>query len=129
LLLDDAGIPRLSPGASRRRTQQEARVLTSTTNVIEGRPVREYLGVVSGETILGANVFRDIGAQIRNITGGRAAGYEKELRNGRESALAEMQEEAQKLGADAVIGVDIDYETVGGSMLMVTASGTAVKLG
>ena len=104
-------------------------MLVTTTNVVEGRPVREYLGVVAGETILGANVFRDIGAQIRNITGGRAAGYEKELRNGRDSAIEEMRQEAEKLGADAVIGVDIDYETVGGSMLMVTASGTAVKLG
>jgi uncharacterized protein YbjQ (UPF0145 family) len=104
-------------------------VLVTTTNVVEGRQVSEYLGVVAGETILGANVFRDIGAQIRNITGGRAAGYEKELRNGRDSAIEEMVQEAQKLGADAVIGVDIDYETVGGSMLMVTAAGTAVKLG
>jgi uncharacterized protein YbjQ (UPF0145 family) len=103
-------------------------MLISTTNIIEGRPVREYLGVVAGETILGANVFRDIGAQIRNITGGRAAGYEKELRSGRDSAIAEMQAAGEQLGADAVIGVDIDYETVGGSMLMVTASGTAVKL-
>ena len=104
-------------------------MLVTTTNVVEGRAVREYLGVVAGETILGANVFRDIGAQIRNITGGRAAGYEKELRNGRDSAIREMVEQAQQLGADAVIGVDIDYETVGGSMLMVTAAGTAVKLG
>jgi uncharacterized protein YbjQ (UPF0145 family) len=110
-------------------TTKGAQMLISTTNVIEGRPVREYLGVVAGETILGANVFRDIGAQIRNITGGRASGYEKELRSGRDSAIAEMQDAAQQLGADAVIGVDIDYETVGDSMLMVTASGTAVKLG
>ncbi len=104
-------------------------VLVTTTNVVEGRAVREYLGVVAGETILGANVFRDIGAQIRNITGGRAAGYEKELRSGRDAAIDEMLQEALKLGADAVIGVDIDYETVGSSMLMVTAAGTAVKLG
>jgi uncharacterized protein YbjQ (UPF0145 family) len=104
-------------------------MIVSTTTAIEGRPVREYLGVVSGETILGANVFRDIGAQIRNITGGRAAGYEKELRKARETAIAEMEAQATELGADAVIGVDIDYETVGGSMLMVTAAGTAVKLG
>src|SRR5581483_1277750 len=101
-------------------------MLITTTAVVEGRPVREDLGVVAGETILGANVFRDIGAQIRNLTGGRAAGYEKELRRGRESAIEEMAEE---LGADAILGVDIDYETVGGTMLMVTASGTAVKLG
>ena len=104
-------------------------MLVSTTTAIEGRPVREYLGVVAGETILGANIFRDIGAQFRNITGGRASGYEKELRRGRDEALSEMTQAATELGADAIIGVDIDYETVGGSMLMVTASGTAVKLG
>lgn len=104
-------------------------MLVSTTTAIEGRPVREYLGVVAGETILGANIFRDIGAQFRNITGGRASGYEKELRRGRDEALSEMTQAATELGADAIIGVDIDYETVGGSMLMVTVSGTAVKLG
>lgn len=104
-------------------------MLVSTTTIIEGRPVQQYLGVVAGETILGANVFRDIGAQIRNITGGRAAGYEKELRKARETAIGEMTAAATELGADAILGVDIDYETVGGSMLMVTASGTAVKLG
>ena len=103
-------------------------MLVTTTNVIEGRAVAQYLGVVAGETVLGANVFRDIGAQFRNITGGRASGYEKELRRGRDEAMSEMQQEAAALGADAVIGVDIDYETVGGSMLMVTVSGTAVKL-
>jgi uncharacterized protein YbjQ (UPF0145 family) len=104
-------------------------MLISTTTAIEGRPVAQYLGVVAGETILGANIFRDIGAQFRNITGGRAVGYEKELRRGRDEAMSEMQQQATELGADAVIGVDIDYETVGGSMLMVTVSGTAVKLG
>jgi uncharacterized protein YbjQ (UPF0145 family) len=104
-------------------------MLVSTTTIIEGRPVQQYLGVVAGETILGANVFRDIGAQIRNITGGRAAGYEKELRKARETAIEEMTAAATELGADAILGVDIDYETVGGSMLMVTASGTAVKIG
>jgi uncharacterized protein YbjQ (UPF0145 family) len=104
-------------------------MLISTTTAIDGRPVAQYLGVVAGETILGANIFRDIGAQFRNITGGRAVGYEKELRRGRDEAMSEMQQQATELGADAVIGVDIDYETVGGSMLMVTVSGTAVKLG
>lgn len=104
-------------------------MLISTTTAIEGRPVSAYLGVVAGETILGANIFRDIGAQIRNITGGRASGYEKELRKGRDEAMSEMTAVATELGADAIIGVDIDYETVGGSMLMVTVSGTAVKLG
>ena len=104
-------------------------MIVTTTTAVESRPVREYLGVVAGETILGANVFRDIGAQIRNITGGRAAGYEKELRKARETAITEMEAQATELGADAIVGVDIDYETVGGSMLMVTAAGTAVKLG
>ena len=104
-------------------------MLISTTTIIEGRPVAQYLAVVAGETILGANIFRDIGALFRNITGGRASGYEKELRRGREEAMSEMQQAAEALGADAILGVDIDYETVGGSMLMVTVSGTAVKLG
>lgn len=103
-------------------------MLITTTTAIEGRPVSGYLGVVVGETILGANIFRDIGAQFRNITGGRVAGYEKELRKARDEAMSEMQQSATELGADAIIGVDIDYETVGGSMLMVTVSGTAVKL-
>ena len=104
-------------------------MIVTTTTAVESRPVREYLGVVAGETILGANVFRDIGAQIRNIAAGRAAGYEKELRKARETAISEMEAQATELGADAIVGVDIDYETVGGSMLMVTAAGTAVKLG
>jgi uncharacterized protein YbjQ (UPF0145 family) len=104
-------------------------MLVTTTTTVEGRPVREYLAVVAGETIMGANVFRDIGAQFRNLTGGRAAGYEKELRTARETAIEEMQHAAAELGADAVVAVDIDYETVGNAMLMVTVSGTAVKLG
>jgi uncharacterized protein YbjQ (UPF0145 family) len=101
----------------------------TTTNAIEGAPVREYLGVVAGETILGVNVFKDIAAGFRNIVGGRSGKYEEELRKGRETALSEMVAQATALGADAIIGVDIDYETVGGQMLMITASGTAVKLG
>ena len=104
-------------------------MLMTTTTSIEGRPVREYLGVVTGESILGANIGRDIGAMFRNVTGGRVSGYEKELRNARDIALKEMEEVAQGLGADAIIGIDIDYETVGGQMLMVTTSGTAVKFG
>jgi uncharacterized protein YbjQ (UPF0145 family) len=102
-------------------------VILTTTNAIEGRPVSEYLGVVTGESILGANIGRDIGAMFRNVTGGRVSGYEKELRNARDIALQEMQEAAQALGAEAIIGIDIDYETVGGQMLMVTSSGTAVR--
>jgi uncharacterized protein YbjQ (UPF0145 family) len=124
------GAPENRDGGGRDRNSMKGRaMLISTTTAIEGRPVAQYLGVVAGETILGANIFRDIGAQFRNITGGRATGYEKELRRGREEAMGEMQQEATALGADAIIGIDIDYETVGGSMLMVTVSGTAVKLG
>ncbi len=106
-------------------------MIVSTTPAIEGRPVRDYLGVVAGEAILGANIFRDIFAGIRDIVGGRSGSYEKVLREARESALREMQEEARKLGADAVVGIDYDYETLGanGSMLMVAVSGTAVRLG
>jgi uncharacterized protein YbjQ (UPF0145 family) len=106
-------------------------MLTSTTTIIEGRPVREYLGVVTGEVIVGANIFKDLFAGIRDIVGGRSGSYESTLRDARQTALKELQEEARALGADAVIGVDLDYEVLGqgGSMLMVSASGTAVKLG
>ena len=103
-------------------------MLVTTTNTVDGQPVREYLGVVTGEAILGANVFKDIGASFRDVFGGRAGSYENELRKARDTALEEMTAEASQLGATAVIGVDIDYETVGGgNMLMVTAAGTAVK--
>lgn len=106
-------------------------MLVSTTPTIEGRPVRDYLGVVAGEAILGANIFRDIFAGVRDVIGGRSGSYEKVLRSAREAALKEMQDEARRLGADAVIGIDYDYETLGanGSMLMVAVSGTAVRLG
>lgn len=103
-------------------------VTVTTTGNIEGRPVREYIGVVAGETILGVNVFKDITAGFRNIVGGRSGKYEEELRKGREIAIEEMKQRASDMGADAVLGVKLDYETVGGQMLMVTASGTAVKL-
>ena len=102
--------------------------IITTTGSIEGRTVADYLGVVAGETILGVNVFKDIAAGFRNIVGGRSGKYEEELRNGRQMALLEMQQSAESLGADAVLGVKIDYETVGGQMLMITAAGTAVKL-
>ena len=106
-------------------------MIVSTTPSIEGRPVRDYLGVVAGEAILGANIFRDVFAGIRDVIGGRSGSYEKVLREAREAALREMQDEARRLGADAVVGVDYDYETLGanGSMLMVAVSGTAVRLG
>ncbi|WP_322795270.1 YbjQ family protein [Tepidiforma sp.] len=104
-------------------------MLLTTTGTIEGRTITEYLGVVAGEVILGVNVFKDIAAGFRNIVGGRSGKYEEELRKGRDGAIAEMLQYAQQLGADAVVGVKLDYETVGGGqMLMITASGTAVKL-
>jgi uncharacterized protein YbjQ (UPF0145 family) len=105
-------------------------MILSTTNTIEGKPVSAYLGIVTGETIIGANIFKDFFASIRDIVGGRSGSYERVLREAKDTALKEMKEEAIKLNANAVIGIDLDYETVGknGGMLMVTASGTAVKL-
>ncbi len=104
--------------------------IVTTTQTVEGSPVRDYLGVVTGEAILGANIFRDVFAGIRDIVGGRSGAYERVLREARDAALAEMTAEAQNRGANAVVGVDLDYETIGdtGSMLMVSASGTAVRL-
>jgi uncharacterized protein YbjQ (UPF0145 family) len=103
-------------------------MLITTTPGIEGRPVTEYLGVVTAQGVLGVNAFKDVGAGMRNIFGGRAKSYENELASGVSDALAEMEQQAAQLGADAVVGVDIDYEAVGNNMLMVSASGTAVKL-
>lgn len=105
-------------------------MLVTTTPSIEGRHITRYYGIVSGETIIGANLFRDFFASIRDIVGGRSGSYEEVLREAKETALREMQEQAAALGANAVIGVDLDYETVGesGSMLMVTAAGTAVSM-
>jgi uncharacterized protein YbjQ (UPF0145 family) len=107
---------------------QETAMLISTTSVLDGKKVSQYLGLVSGEAILGANIFRDVFAGIRDIVGGRSASYEKELRKAKEIAVQEMTEQATALGANAIIGVDLDYETIGkaGGMLMVSASGTAV---
>jgi uncharacterized protein YbjQ (UPF0145 family) len=103
-----------------------------TTPSLEGRRITKYLGLVSGEAILGANIFRDLFAGIRDIVGGRSAAYETELRKAKTIALEEMQDEAEQLGGNAVVGVDLDYETItmgsGGGMLMVSASGTAVQL-
>ncbi len=105
-------------------------MLILTTPTIEGKKIRSYLGLVSGEAIMGADIFKDLFAGIRNIVGGRSAAYEKELRRAKEIALDEMRENAAGLGANAVIGVDLDYETINpgqaGNMLMVSASGTAV---
>ena len=103
-------------------------MLVTTTNTIEGKRISRYFGIVSGETIIGANVFRDFMASIRDFFGGRSGSYEKVLREAKETALQEMQQQAQLMGANAIIGVDLDYETVGESMLMVTAAGTAVLL-
>lgn len=106
-------------------------MIQTTTNTLDGRTVSEYLGVVTGEAILGANIVRDLFAGVRDIVGGRSGAHETELRNAREIALQEMEAEAAARGADAILGIDLDYETVGGqgSMLMVSASGTAVRLG
>lgn len=103
----------------------------TTTPSIEGRPITKYCGIVAGEAILGANLFKDIFAGIRDLVGGRSATYEHELQQARELALQEMQQKAQELGANAVVGVDLDYEVLGQSngMLMVSASGTAVVVG
>jgi uncharacterized protein YbjQ (UPF0145 family) len=103
-------------------------MLLSTTSVLDGTPIVKYHGLVTGEAILGANVFRDFFAGIRDIVGGRSAAYEKELRRAKDLAIQEMVEQATAFGANAIVGIDLDYETVGqgGSMLMVSASGTAV---
>ena len=105
-------------------------MILTTTPHVENRTISEYLGIVTGEAILGANIFKDLFAGIRDIVGGRSGAYEEELRKAREIAFNELGAWANQLGADAVVGIDLDYETVGqGSMLMVTASGTAVRLG
>lgn len=105
-------------------------MILSTTNQLEGRKIREYKGIVFGETIIGANIFKDLFASIRDIVGGRSGTYERVLAEARETSLQEMSQRAQLLGANGVIGIDVDYEVVGqaGSMLMVTCSGTAVIL-
>jgi uncharacterized protein YbjQ (UPF0145 family) len=104
------------------------RMLHTTTSVIEGKKITSYKGLVTGEVILGANIFKDFMAGIRDIVGGRSGSYERTLREARQSAVKEMEEAAAALGANAIVGIDIDYETIGkaGSMLMVSVSGTAV---
>jgi uncharacterized protein YbjQ (UPF0145 family) len=103
-------------------------LILSTTPTLENKKITAYLGIVTGESIIGANLFRDLFAGIRDIVGGRSGSYEQVLREAKDNALSEMEENARQLGALAIVGIDLDYETVGanGSMLMVTASGTAV---
>ena len=103
-------------------------MILTTTPQLEGKPIKEYRGIVTGEAIVGANIFKDFLAGIRDIVGGRSAAYEQELQKAREIAFREIEAAAQKVGGNAVVGVDIDYEVVGqnGSMLMVSVSGTAV---
>ena len=105
-------------------------MILSTTPQIEGHPIREYKGLVTGETIIGANVIKDIKASIKDFFGGRSGSYERVLIEAKETSLKEMTERAQSMGANAIVGIDIDYETVGesGSMLMVATSGTAVVI-
>lgn len=106
-------------------------MLITTTPSVEGQKIEAYLGIVTGEAILGANLFKDIFANIRDLVGGRSADYERELTNARQIALEEMQANASRLGANAIVGVDLDYEVLGAGngMLMVSASGTAVRVG
>jgi uncharacterized protein YbjQ (UPF0145 family) len=104
-------------------------MLLTTTPTIEGKPIQQYIGIVTAETIIGANIFKDLFAGIRDIVGGRSGTYERVIEEARQSALTELQQKAQAMGANAVVGIDLDFETVGsgGSMLMVVATGTAVK--
>ena len=106
-------------------------MIKTTTHTIQGRQITDYLGVVVGEAILGANIFKDIFGAVRDIVGGRAGAYEKELGNARDIAFKELEAEAKSLGANALVGIDLDYEVVGanGGMMMVSVSSTAVKLG
>jgi len=111
-------------------SRQPGGMIVTTTPTVEGRPVKDYLGLVTGEVIVGANLFRDLFASITDIVGGRSGKYEEVLARARTEAVEEMTEQARQLGGNAVVGVDIDYEVLGqnGSMLMVSVSGTAVVL-
>ncbi|MHC1689491.1 MAG: YbjQ family protein [Bacteroidales bacterium] len=102
-------------------------MLLTTTSSLQGKEIEQYFGLVSGETIIGANIFKDFLAGIRDIVGGRSGSYERVLKQAKEEAIREMTEQATMLGANAIIAIDLDYETVGDSMLMVTAAGTAVR--
>ena len=105
-------------------------MIVTTTHTVEGRPVREYLGIINAQSIIGANIFKDILGGLRDVFGGRSKTYEKVIEQAKEDALRELAEKAQSVGANAIIGVDLDFETIGGSgsMLMVIASGTALRL-
>lgn len=103
-------------------------MILTTTNNIEGKSITHYMGIVTGEIIIGANFFRDIFASVRDVVGGRSQAYEEVLREAKDTALTEMSEKANAMGADAIVGIDLDYETIRNGMLMVSASGTAVKL-
>lgn len=103
-------------------------MIVTTTPNIEGKPIRDYLGIVAGEAIMGANIVKDLFATVTDIVGGRSGAYENELIRARQIALTEMEQEAMKLGASAVVSVDIDYEVIRTGMLLVTASGTAIRL-
>jgi uncharacterized protein YbjQ (UPF0145 family) len=105
-------------------------MLKKTTSTIEGKPVQEYLGIVVGEAILGANIFKDMFGAIRDIVGGRSGAYEEEMAKARKIAFTEIEQQAKSLGANAIVGIDLDYEVVGqnGSMMMVSISGTAVRI-
>lgn len=104
-------------------------MIVTTTSTIQNREIAEYIGIVSGETIIGANIVRDFMASITDVVGGRSAAYERSLKEAKQIAMDEMIQQAQELGADAVIGIDLDFENIGqsGGMLMVTASGTAIR--
>ncbi|HBG24341.1 MAG: hypothetical protein A2X17_07585 [Bacteroidetes bacterium GWF2_41_61] len=102
-------------------------MLLTTTSTLQGKEIEQYYGLVSGESIIGANILKDFMAGIRDIVGGRSGSYERVLREAKEDAIREMTAQAASLGANAIIGIDLDYETIGGTMLMVTAAGTAVR--
>ncbi len=104
-------------------------MILTTTNTIEGRKITAYKGIVVGEAIMGANIVRDFFASVTDVVGGRSGAYEQKLKDARDEAMAEVEYRAGQLGADAVVGIDLDYEVVGDSMLMVSVSGTAVTLG
>ena len=104
-------------------------MILTTTNTVEGRAIKAYKGIVVGEAIMGANIVRDFFASVTDVIGGRSGAYESKLKDARDEAMAEIEDRARQLGADAVVGIDLDYEVVGDSMLMVSVSGTAVTLG